>query len=86
MTDPMGTYDVSQIDKLVKDNINGDDKVEIPEEITTQMADEIEPEVDLERDLDVLQRMKCSLRRLASNRPTDLTAARLRRWARRLGS
>lgn len=41
---------------------------------------------DCRDDLDVLQRMKCSLRRLASNRPTDLTAARLRRWARRLGS
>ncbi len=56
MTDPMSGYDVSQIDKLVKDN-SGEDKVEIPEEITTQMADEIEPEVDLERDLDVLQRL-----------------------------
>lgn len=41
---------------------------------------------DCRQDLDVLQRMKCSLRRLARNRPTDLTAARLRRWARRLGS
>ncbi|MDZ7675320.1 MAG: zf-HC2 domain-containing protein [Acidimicrobiales bacterium] len=39
---------------------------------------------DCRQDLDVLQRMKCSLRRLASNRPTDLTAARLHRWARRL--
>ncbi|HYI25741.1 MAG TPA: sigma-70 family RNA polymerase sigma factor, partial [Thermomicrobiales bacterium] len=57
MTDPMTGYDVSQIDKLVKDNMSGEDKVEIPEEITTQMADEIEPEADLERDLDVLQRL-----------------------------
>ncbi len=42
---------------------------------------------DCRQGLDVLQRMKCSLRRLACNRPTDLTAAaRLRQWARRLGS
>ena len=41
---------------------------------------------DCRSELDVLQRMKCSLRRLALNRPTDLTAARLRRWARQLSS
>ena len=34
MSDGMATYDVSQIDKLVSDNINGDDKIEVPEEIT----------------------------------------------------
>lgn len=39
---------------------------------------------DCRHDLDVLDRLKCSLRRLACNRPTDLTAARLRRWARQL--
>ena len=41
MSDPMGTYDVEKINQLVSDNINGDDKVEVPEEITTQMADEM---------------------------------------------
>lgn len=41
---------------------------------------------DCSQDLDLLQRMKCSLRRLAGNRPTDLSAARLRRWARSLTS
>ena len=40
---------------------------------------------DCRQDLDVLQRMKCSLRRLACNRPTDLAAERLRRWVRGLG-
>ena len=35
----------------------GDDRIDIPEEIQTQMADEIEPEADIERDLDVLQRL-----------------------------
>src|ERR671915_1012396 len=55
MSDSMTSYDVSKIDQLVSEN--ADDKVEVPEEITTQMADEIEPEVDLERDLDVLQRL-----------------------------
>src|SRR5680860_323878 len=55
MSDPMGTFDVEKLNKLVSDN--NDDKVEVPEEITTQMADEVEPEVDLERDLDVLQRL-----------------------------
>jgi RNA polymerase primary sigma factor len=57
MSDQMTTYDVNKINQLVSDNINGDEKVELPEEITTQMADEVEPEVDLERDLDVLQRL-----------------------------
>ena len=56
MSDRM-TYDVADLDKFVSDNINGDEKIEVPEEITTQMADEVEPEVDLERDLDVLQRL-----------------------------
>ena len=55
MSDPMGAFDVEKLNKLVSDN--NDDKVEVPEEITTQMADEVEPEVDLERDLDVLQRL-----------------------------
>ena len=35
---------------------------------------------DCRHALDVQGRVKCSLRRLAANRPTDLTAARLRRW------
>lgn len=39
---------------------------------------------DCRHELDVLERVKCSLRRLAANRPTDLTAARLRRWVRGL--
>ena len=55
MSDPMGGFDVEKLNKLVREN--PDDKVEVPEEITTQMADEVEPEVDLERDLDVLQRL-----------------------------
>lgn len=42
--------------------------------------------LDCRRDLHVLRLMKCSLRRLAGNRPTDLTTARLRRWARQLTS
>lgn len=37
---------------------------------------------DCRNELDVLDRLKCSLRRLALGRPTDLTAARLRRWVR----
>ncbi|MGN6032189.1 MAG: sigma-70 family RNA polymerase sigma factor, partial [Thermomicrobiales bacterium] len=53
----MATYDVADLDKFVSDSINGEEKAEVPEEITTQMADEVEPEVDLERDLDVLQRL-----------------------------
>ncbi|HYH12914.1 MAG TPA: sigma-70 family RNA polymerase sigma factor, partial [Thermomicrobiales bacterium] len=60
MNDEMGTYGVAKIDDLVKDNMNGDDRVEVPEEITTQMhsgEDDIEQEADLERDLDVLQKL-----------------------------
>ncbi len=57
MSESMGSYDVAKIDQLVSDNINNDDKVEVPEEIKTQMAGELEPEPDLERDLDVLQRL-----------------------------
>jgi len=59
MNDEMGTYGVAKIDDLVKDNINGDDKVEAPEEIATQMREDedVEQEADLERDLDVLQKL-----------------------------
>ncbi len=39
---------------------------------------------DCRHELDVVDRVKCSLRRLASGRPTDLTAARLRRWVHSL--
>jgi RNA polymerase primary sigma factor len=53
----MSTYDVSKIDELVNDNINGEEKLEVPEEITTQMEPEPDVEPDLERDLDVLQRL-----------------------------
>ena len=59
MNDEMGTYGVAKIDDLVKDNMNGDDKVEVPEEIATQMREDedVEQEADLERDLDVLQKL-----------------------------
>jgi RNA polymerase primary sigma factor len=58
MSDQLQTYDVDKIDKLVAER-SGDDKVDMPEEIQTQLRDEEmeEPEVDLERDLDVLQRL-----------------------------
>ena len=58
MSDSLQTYDVNKIDALVAETVNGDEKMEMPEEIQTQLAGEIEePEVDLERDLDVLQRL-----------------------------
>lgn len=41
---------------------------------------------DCRHEVYVLDRLKCSLRRLASNRPTDLAEARMRRWARRLSA
>jgi hypothetical protein len=56
MSDPIQTYDVEKIDELVAKSVN-EDRIELPEEIQTQMADAVEPEVDLERDLDVLQRL-----------------------------
>jgi RNA polymerase primary sigma factor len=57
MSDSLQTYDVAKLDELLPDAVGRDDKVEIPEEIQTQLAGETEPEVDLERDLDVLQRL-----------------------------
>ena len=57
MSDSLQTYDVAKLDELLPDAVGRDDKVEIPEEIQTQLAWETEPEVDLERDLDVLQRL-----------------------------
>jgi len=58
LTDSLQTYDVGKIDALVAETVGHDDKVDIPEEIQTQMAgDTEEPEHDLERDLDVLQRL-----------------------------
>src|SRR5690606_20854643 len=56
MSDSMQTYDMEKIDELVASRM-GDDRAELPEEIKTQMADSVEPEIDLERDLDVLQRL-----------------------------
>lgn len=53
----MSTYDVAKIDQLARDNIIGEDKPDVPEEITTQMEPEPDIEPDLERDLDVLQRL-----------------------------
>ncbi|MCA9835133.1 MAG: sigma-70 family RNA polymerase sigma factor [Thermomicrobiales bacterium] len=53
----MSTYDVSRIDELARDSMHGDDRPDVPEEITTQMEPEIENEADLERDLDVLQKL-----------------------------
>jgi RNA polymerase primary sigma factor len=52
----MSTYDVAKIDQLTRDSMN-EDKPDVPEEITTQMEPEVEQEADLERDLDVLQRL-----------------------------
>ena len=52
MSDPIQTYGMDKIDDLVVSGVV-DDRIDIPEEIQTQMADEIEPEVDIERDLDV---------------------------------
>jgi RNA polymerase primary sigma factor len=52
----MSTYDVNKIDQLTRDSMN-EDKPDVPEEITTQMEPEVEQEADLERDLDVLQRL-----------------------------
>ena len=50
----MSTYDVSKIDQLTRD---GEDRPDVPEEITTQMEPDTENEADLERDLDVLQKL-----------------------------
>ena len=57
MSDSLQTYDVGKIDALVAESVGVEDKVDMPEEIQTQLAGETEPEVDLERDLDVLQRL-----------------------------
>src|SRR6478752_7244272 len=58
MTDAIQPFDVTKIDDLSLDNVVMDDKVAVPDEIQTQLADiDEEPEVDLERDLDVLQRL-----------------------------
>ena len=56
MSDPIQTYGMDKIDDLVVSGVT-DERIDIPEEIQTQMADEIEPEPDIERDLDVLQRL-----------------------------
>ncbi|HLL49441.1 MAG TPA: sigma-70 family RNA polymerase sigma factor, partial [Thermomicrobiales bacterium] len=56
MSDPIQTYGMDKIDDLVVSGVT-DERIDIPEEIQTQMADEIEPEPDVERDLDVLQRL-----------------------------
>ena len=53
----MSTYDVAKIDQLARDNITGEEKPDVPEEITTQMEPETEVEQDIERDLDVLQKL-----------------------------
>lgn len=53
----MSTYDVAKIDKIARDTIGGEEKPDVPEEITTQMEPEQEVEQDIERDLDVLQRL-----------------------------
>ncbi len=58
MSDSMQTFDATNIGELVSKTMERDEKLEIPEEIKTQQADEIEDkEPDLERDLDVLQRL-----------------------------
>jgi len=58
MSDSLQTFDVGKIDALVAETVHGDDKVDVPEEIQTQLAGDMEEqEVDLERDLDVLQRL-----------------------------
>ena len=58
MTDAIQPFDVTKIDDLSLDNVVMDDKVAVPDEIQTQLAEiDEEPEVDLERDLDVLQRL-----------------------------
>lgn len=50
----MSTYDVSRIDQLTRD---GEERPDVPEEITTQMEPQGDNEADLERDLDVLQKL-----------------------------
>lgn len=50
----MSTYDVSKIDQLTRD---GEERPDVPEEITTQMEPQDDKEADLERDLDVLQKL-----------------------------
>ena len=58
MSDSIQTYGVDKLDELVKEAVvSPEEKLDIPEELQTQLAEEIEPEVDLERDLDVLQRL-----------------------------
>jgi RNA polymerase primary sigma factor len=58
MSDSIQTYGVDKLDELVKDaTVSPEEKLDIPEELQTQLADDVEPEVDLERDLDVLQRL-----------------------------
>ncbi len=58
MSDSIQTYGVDKLDELVKDAVvSPEEKLDIPEELKTQLAEDVEPEVDLERDLDVLQRL-----------------------------
>ena len=64
MSDANDTFDVSKIDDLALDNVAIDDKIAIPDEIQTQLAEiEEEPEVDLERDL--LELVRQLVRKLA---------------------
>ena len=59
MTDSNDQIDPSKLEDLAMDGmIPFEDKIEVPEEIQTQLAElQEEPEVDVERDLDVLQRL-----------------------------
>ncbi len=58
MSDSIQTYGVDKLDELVAEAVVApEEKLDIPEELQTQLAEDIEPEVDLERDLDVLQRL-----------------------------
>ncbi len=50
----MSTYDVTKIDQLTRD---GEERPDVPEEITTQMEPQNDNDGDLERDLDVLQKL-----------------------------
>src|SRR5687767_9944324 len=55
MSDPIQTYGMDKIDDLVVSRVTGE-RIEVPGEIQTQSAAEIEPVADIERDFDVLRR------------------------------
>ena len=62
MTDSLQPYDPSKLEQIVENQIQRDDsQIELPAEIQTEIAVEREVEktasVDIERDLDVLQRL-----------------------------